>query len=299
MIALVLLAGALAAGLALNRRGGKLAYFTALGYSGILVILGVALAGIMAWSAFTHETLELPFLVIAPVALFLGGATARHVYIRAGTPTELGPTGPRAIEASATRERWYKQLVFRTTWRLAASAIPAALLIAGLALYGAVGESQKDLARYLKWTAERQKSCAEALAKARADAMTNFDLRILEAACTPPSQPKGVLHYLATNLNDAFLAWIGLSASLFAILTAVSLYFSERETGWRRLGIVGLVSLIFQSTLSVVNLAAAFLLAAASFPAGILLVLGGRSMVKWVRAGFTDAAHLHSKRFPD
>lgn len=88
VISVLIASGCLAAGLALNRRGGKFAYFVSLGYSGILVILGAALAGLSAWGAVRSGNSELTTFIAGFLIVFFGGLTARNIYGKASTATQ-------------------------------------------------------------------------------------------------------------------------------------------------------------------------------------------------------------------
>ena len=113
-------------------------------------------------------------------------------------------------------------------------------------------------------------------------------------------------HYL----GEAFAGWIASSASIFLILTSISLYIREEVVGWKRLSIVvasslGIVSflatLISWSSLGGGDGAvfAALLFSCAAFPIGVLLVLGGRFTAKWVHAGFADPAGPINQSSPE
>jgi hypothetical protein len=240
------------------------------------------------------------------MVLILIAIVSYAILRRKSAPKESVPADTRATEVLATGERWYKKMIFRPSWRLAVSVIPLAFLLALVAFYIAAGESQQEVAHYQnalsKWTPEKRARCEELLAEERAKAPTyGFEERIfsvaLEMECTPPKLPEEGMYYyyLGKNLREVFLPWVILSAVLFANLTAISTCFNESEKGWRRLSIVmaclltvisGLITLVSIDGGAVEKVVIAFLSAAATFPVGILLILGGRSVVKWVRDGF-------------
>ena len=198
----------------------------------------------------------------------------------------------------------FRKLLFQTRWRLAVSAIPLFILIGGTVIYEAVERSRGDLARYLDWTPEKERSCADAGAKG-----LFLDSQVLAWRCEKPTKPTGILDYIFRDFLTAFATWIAFSVSIFLILTSISLYISENVTGWKRLSIVVasgltlisfLVTLISWSSFYGDDAGFALLFSCTAFPMGVLLVLGGRRIAKWVQAGFiSDPAEPISQSSPE
>ncbi len=209
----------------------------------------------------------------------------------------------------------YRKLVFQAGWRLAVSVIPPFLLIGGLIVNHAVNSSRSDLERYSREIRANETHCAEAVAKGllEKDITKNSggsQLLLPKSECEKPKEPTGFFGFvLADLLDDGFLALFASSASIFLILTSISLYISEKIAGWKRLSIVvasalGLVSFlvppIFESSYGGAEHAVIALLnAGAAFLIGVLLVLGGRLTAKWVQAGFTDPAETINQSLPE
>jgi hypothetical protein len=227
-------------------------------------------------------------------------ASVAAILRRKPATEEAAAADTQAAGVLAPRERWHKKLVFKPAWRLAVSTIPSAFLMVLVTFYVADGEFLKEraeAAHYSEWISERRSGCENALAEERAkDPRQTYDLRVLEAVCAPPKKTEARMYsyYRDKSLREVFLPWVTLSASLFVLLTITAVYFRERKIGWRRLSIVaagllavisGLITFILSDGKALV----AFLFAVATFPVSLLLILGGRSVVKWVRDGFTSS----------
>ncbi len=151
----------------------------------------------------------------------------------------------------------FRKLVFHTRWRLAVSAVIPFLWIGGQVVNDAANTFQVEPGLYGFFG-----------------------------------------HVLDNLLAGGFFALFALWATIFVILTSISFYISEKVVGWKRVSIVvasglGLVSFLITlnswSYLRGDDAAYALMLSLASFPIGILLILAGRSTIRWVRAGFSDA----------
>lgn len=97
-------------------------------------------------------------------------------------------------------------------------------------------------------------------------------------------------------LQFAIGLWLAISATVFLLLSAASLYLREDVIGWRR------ISLLSGSVLAVIapivvltnayrldgeSIAIALFATASSLPISILVILGVRRALTWVKEGFT------------
>lgn len=120
--------------------------------------------------------------------------------------------------------------------------------------------------------------------------------------CIPAEQPstRGLLMNLQDKVPGAALAWLGISAALFALLTTLSILIkSDTNKGWKRLSIVtGTIAsiLVFPGAVFILEehfsvsgvgpLVLGLVLGLVTLPLVALLLLGGRNLVVWVKTGF-------------
>ncbi len=196
--------------------------------------------------------------------------------------------------------RWYKLLVFQLKWRLFFSATLPFVVIGGGFLLGAYVQTTEENERFAALTIEEKAECARLEYEIDTNHSPEYSYRL--SNCQHDRYFRNVQEFIP----DVILNWVVITVGLFALLTAISLYYCEHEIGWRRLAIV--IAILF-SVVSILaplviedglefsfsTLAMILLPSFAAFPMGILLILGGRSIYLWVRSGFVNTPDSSNK----
>lgn len=183
--------------------------------------------------------------------------------------------------------RWYKRLVFQLKWRFFVSVIISMVVIGGGVLISAHMQTMDENERYAALTIEEKVNCAQ----------LEPEYRYSFLNC----EHGQYVRHVQEAIPDVFFIFPAFTVGLFALISAISLYYSEYDIGWRRLAIV--IAILF-TTASIITLLAieedfefsfsslAILLiqSFAAFPIGILLILGGRLTYLWVRSGFESTS---------
>lgn len=115
---------------------------------------------------------------------------------------------------------------------------------------------------------------------------------------SPQSFFEYAIEHMPYNFNEPLWGVIITSASLMILFSSLNLYASEANLGWRRLSIViGVAAAIAALTTTILlaphfdgnTIVACLLFSFVSFPAAVLMILGGRSIATWIRDGFGKA----------
>lgn len=133
----------------------------------------------------------------------------------------------------------------------------------------------------------------------RSGSGTNYDALVDCISAEHPS-PGDIRMNVQDKAPGAVLAWLGISAALFALLTTLTILTkSDTNKGWKRLSIViGTIAsvLVFSGAVFSTHdeyfiggpLALGLVLGLVTLPLVALLLLGGRNLVAWIKAGFNQ-----------
>lgn len=174
-----------------------------------------------------------------------------------------------------------------------------------VALWTARMQQLTAIERAAEWTPERVAVC-EAGRREPIEACLSRagDNRYAQALCDisdslqcQPEQPARLLEYVTADAAPLTFLFVGSSVTLLVLLTTLAMHRQEQSRGWRRLS-AAVASGVSASTFAVVLLGAsridgetitiAGLLGVGVLPTTILLILGGKALLRWVTDGFAQ-----------
>lgn len=219
----------------------------------------------------------------------------------------------------ASTYKWYKKVVFQKSWRTVAAGVPLAILIVLAHTNHAIEQQKRDYERYTLWakdpiafgnseagdpspgSPELQK-LLENLPDANADLDGGVPpLSKLQRTFAEPMPPKNIGEYASDGARQMFFVWLLGAISIFTALSTLSFYLTETEEGWRRLSIVaataisvlaGIIYITSANMLSFEDSGILLAVGSSAFVVGILLLLGGRRILLWVKAGYNDNSKI-------
>lgn len=210
---------------------------------------------------------------------------------------------------------WYKKVVFQKSWRIVAAGVPLAILIVLAHTNHAIEQQKRDYERYTLWATDpiafgnseagdpspgspELQKLLENLPDTNADLDGGVPpLSKLQRTVAEPMPPKTIGEYASDGARQMFFVWLLGAISIFTALSTLSFYLTETEEGWRRLSIVaataisvlsGIIYITSANMLSFEDSGILLTVGSSAFVVGILLLLGGRRILLWVKAGYND-----------